>query len=218
VAEDKLQDYGLSDPSASLKVTSLDGKNNFSLQLGQTSYGSANRFALNESDGQVLLIDMKDLAALKEAQTRLYERSLLSMDYDAITKARFEFGDKSKILLHESRDDYGQLVWTGDGDQGEQSSSYDSFMDRFQKLRVSAFATSEQETLLSSQNIFLSLELELAGRVVDRLKFVKLPPDQALRKVTDGQEYWVYSDFFDAWANIAADRMESLEKDLSTIL
>ncbi len=218
VEEAKLEGFGLKEPEATLKITSADGKNNIDINFGKKSYGSSNRFALENRSQQVILVKSVDFDALETAQKKFFERKIFDQDYDDVSKAHLKAQEKSRTLNHDTRNDRGQLVWTAEGEE-EAKKSYQSFMDKFKKLRITEFLEVSREQQLKDKPALLSVEFEDSGKVIEKIKFIKLDAGQGLSAQSQGEaEYWVYSDFLNAWARISTSRMAALEKDIPNII
>lgn len=221
--EKTLDEFGLKDPKESLIITTKD-KGAYELKLGKRSYGSANRFVLDVKKNEVLLVDDTPFDQLKKADYRLFERRLIALNFDDLTKALIKFGEKSKKLAHTKRDDKGNIQWTTDDDAATPKPQYSTWLGNVQKLRVVSFSDETQTKQLTEAPPVLEIALEKDGTVLDTLVFKKLPtsPDSKEDKNEKGDtapfSYWVTSQFLKTFAKINASRMDTIEKDIPNII
>lgn len=204
----QLKEYGLDDQST--KITVKAGNQTVSLILGKKSYGSRHRFAL-EGD-RVVLIDDQSLENIERANLRLYDRRLVAKDLEEVGKVEISAAGKSRRMNHTQRDKNGELLWTDDEDGAASKPAYGSFMDKIGKLRLTAYADSEQEATLAQTAPFLEIALEKDGKPIDKIVFKKIPGDK------DKPEYFVTSGFLKAHGKLPAARLEPIEKDIEPIL
>ncbi len=202
--------FGDEGPKDKVTFKSTDGKE-FSLFLGKKSYGSKNRFAMEAgAGGRVVLVEDSAFENLDRAPQRMYERKLVSFELDDVTKAVVRAGDKTKSLSHLQRNKEGTLLWTDDEENAQPKPSYDSWMDKIAKLRLTGYAEPAEEETVKGLKPFLEVVFEKDGAVKDTLVFKK----DAAEKPT----YWIYSDFLKAHVKVGQARVEPIEKDVATIL
>ena len=210
VDDKQLADYGLKDSKDSWTVTSAGAKD-FSLILGKRSYGSRSRFAQQpDTKGRVLIIDGEDLEALERASARLYERRLTDVDLAEVTKADITVGAKTKATQHTQRGKDRVLLWTDAVEGAKSNGSLDSFMDKVSKLRLTEYATTEEEASLQAPKPFLTVALTKDGKVVDHLVFKKVGTDKPI--------YWATSDFLQTYVKVLNNRVEPMEKDAAGLV
>lgn len=205
--------FGEAGPKDKITVKGADGKV-FGLFLGKKSYGSKNRFAMEEGEGgakgRVVLIEDQGFENLERAPLRMYERKIVSFELSEVSKAEVKAGGKAKRLAHTQRDKNGELLWTDDEENAQQKPSYDSWMDKLGKLRLTEFATPADEAALKDVKPYLEVTFERDGKVQDTLVFKKAGGDTPV--------YWVYSDFLKTHAKVVQSRVEPIEKDIGAIL
>jgi hypothetical protein len=208
-----LEEFGLKDRGPKVTVKGEGGKPLFSAWLGKRSYGSRNRFVLEEVDGKpgrVLLIGDEGLENLERAPLRMYERKLVGVEVEEVSKVELKAGERVKRMSHTQRDKNGELVWSDDEENAPPKPSYDSWMDKINKLRLTAYADEAQEQTLKTTAPFLEVGLEKDGKEVDRLVFKKLAGEKP--------EYFVTSKFLGVHAKVVPARAEPIEKDLDALM
>lgn len=215
VDDQQLEEFGLKTPSQKMTIKTSDGKAQ-TFYLGRKSYGSAQRFILEEgSNGgskRVLLVDDTIFTQLENANRRLYDRRFVADEFELITKAEIKTGTETlRKLAHTQKNKDGNLLWTDDEPDAPAKPSYDSFMDRIEKLRLSKYASEDLEAKLQNVTPFLSLTLEKDSKVVDTIEFKKLVSED------NKAQYFVTSQFLKAYGEIQASRIETIEKDLETV-
>lgn len=212
VDEKQREEFGLSKGTGKLTLKTTDGKV-WTLALGKTSYGSRNRFAM-EGDashpGRVLLIEGDGIDGLEKAPLRLFDRRLVSFEFIEADKASIITSGQNKRLAHTLKDKNGELLWTDDEASPTAKPSLDSWMDKVSKLRLVKYAADDKEKLLTSVQPFLEISFEKDGKVIDSIRFKKDP--------TEAATYWVTSEFLKVHGQVASTRMESIEKDASTVV
>lgn len=213
VDDKQLEEFGLKTPDQKVTITTVDGKT-YGFLLGRKSYGSPHRFVLEENGDsksrRVLLIENGPFESLERAPKRLYDRRYIAEEFENFSKAEVTSptGIKTK-LAHSQKNKEGQLLWTDDEPDAKAKPSYDSFMDRLQKLRLSQYASNEQEAKLKDLPPFLVVSFEKDGKVVDVVSFKKLAGEKS--------QYFVTSQFLKIHGEIIASRIESLEKDIDSV-
>lgn len=210
VGDDQLAEFGLKGATDRLVVKTSDGKT-LALLLGKKSYGSRNRFVLEtEGQGRVLLVDDQGLENLERAPLRLYDRRLVSFELADVQNAVVTAGTQSKRLAHTQRDKTGELLWTEDEENAQPKPSFDSWMDKVAKLRITAYGEAADEAALAGVAPFLEIAFEKDGKVLDTIKLKKVPGEPPV--------YWVTSDFLGLHGKIPPARIEPIEKDLGSIV
>jgi hypothetical protein len=210
VDDKQLEDFGLKAKDEVFTVKA-DGGKTYTLVLGKRSYGSRNRFAMEEGgSGRVLLVDDTSFENLERAPLRMYDRRLVGFEFDEVAKAHITAGGKEKRLAHTQRDKSGQLLWTDDEENATAKPSYDSFMDKVTKLRLTAYADPTEEAGLKDLKPFLEITFEKNGQPLDHLTFTKTTGDKPV--------YWITSDFLKTHAKLMNGRVEPLEKDVGAMV
>jgi hypothetical protein len=208
VDDKQLEEFGLKDKTDQITVKA--GDKTLSYFLGKRSYGSRNRFVLEAGgEGRVLLVDDTAIENLEKANLRLYDRRLVPFEMDDVTAAQIVAGARTKRMGHTQRDKQGDLQWSEDEDNGAVRPSYNSWMDKIAKLRLSAYAEPADEEKLNAAEPFLTVAFEKAKSPLDTVVFKKLPGEPAT--------YWVQSQFLKTYAKVVANRVEPIEKDIDTV-
>ncbi len=212
INEDQYKEFGLEGLKFKFEIIQDGGKSTHFF-LGKKSYGSQNRFVM-ETDasgkpGRVLLISDQGFDNFEKANVRMHDRRIVSIPMEEVTKAEVKAGTVTKKLAHTQKNKEGEPIWTDDEEGAVAKPSYESWMDKVNKLRLASYATDEQEQQLKSTEPFLEIALDKAGSPADKLIFRKLTGDT--------QQYFVYSDFLKVHAVIVTNRAEPIEKDIATV-
>ena len=224
VKDEQLVEFGLKDVGETLKVVTKDGP--LDLKLGKKSYGSRNQFALDPKESKVLLVDGKVLQTLGAAKSRLYERRLMISNMEEVSRAIVEAGSKKKTMVRTKKEDGSGFKWSDDIKDSPEKPSYGSWIDKVSKLRALTYSTAEEDGLLAQAKPFLTVSFEKDGAVTDKLEFRKIdlpgtPPPAGKdpqAKAVDKTGFFVTSQFLKVAVRLASARVESLEKDMPSIL
>ena len=214
---DKLdvKEYGLDDKAGLLTIATSKGES-FNLRVGKRSYGSRNVFALDEKQGQVILIEATVIESLENAKTQLYERRIVAKELAEFKQVKAVAGGQEKALVQGDKDQNGEATWK-DADEGATAKpNYKTWLDNVAKMRVQRFATKEEEAKIAGLPPFLELVLVDGDKEHDRLAFRKvevggLPDEKEL-------SFWVSSKFLGINAKVPAGRMTTFETDVQGIV
>jgi hypothetical protein len=212
IKEDQYNEFGLEGLKFKFEIVQDGGKSTHFF-LGKKSYGSQNRFVM-ETDasgkpGRVLLISDQGFDNFEKANVRMHDRRIVNILMEDVAKAEVKAGTLTKRLAHTQKNKEGEPIWTDDEEGAAAKPSYESWMDKINKLRLATYATEEQEAQLKGTEPFLEIALEKSGGGGDKLIFRKLAGDT--------QQYFVYSDFLKIHAGIVTNRAEPIEKDIPTV-
>lgn len=212
IKEDQYPEFGLEGLKWRFVVTQDGGKETHYF-LGKKSYGSQNRFVM-ETDaagkpGRVILVADQGFDNFEKAHLRMHDRRLVKVPMEEVTKAEIKAGGITKIMAHTQKDKNGEPIWTDDEEGAAPKPSYETWMDKVNKLRLAGYATAEQEQQLAATEPFLEIALQKNGSVVDTMQFRKISGEKP--------EYFVTSNFLKVNANVVASRAEPVEKDIATI-
>jgi hypothetical protein len=211
IDDKQLADYGLKDSTDSFTIKS-SGNRDFVLHIGKRSYSSRNRFTQDDSGkSKVLLIDDRHFEDLERASLRLFERRIINADVADISKVELSTEGRSKRIDHTARDKANELIWSDEEDaKAKPQAAYANFMDRVFKLNIAEYGEIADEQTLKDVKPFLTITFEKNGKAVDHVIFKKTGGDKPV--------YWVTSDFLQTYAKVQPVRMESIEKDLGSVL
>ncbi len=226
--EDKLE-FGLNDSKEEFTISG-QGKE-FSLVVGKKSYGSRNNFVMNKADNKVYLIDGKSIQTISAAKARLYERRVMKTTLDEVNRAIVKANTKSKIMAHTKRDEGGGLKWTEETKDAPNKPSFDGWMDRITKLKVAAFASAAEIALLDAASTSFEVSFQKDDNVLDLLIFKKIidtavpvtPPPSVFKGAKPPPPeskfaYYVKSNFLGTWAKLPPSRLDTIEKDIPSIM
>lgn len=226
--EKMLEEFGLKDAKVFFSVATGDAKTGKKLELkiGKKSYGSSNRFVQNSADGKVYLVDEGIFEKLKKADFRLFERKIVSINFEDATKAQVRTIDKEKAMVHTKRDEAGVLQWSDNQEGANIKPAYKNWLDKVEKLKIISYANEAQKTALDAMQPFLTIKLEKDGADLDTIEFRKIDPDPGVDtsklekdgKIPSTLTYWVKSQFLQSYGKIGTNRVEVIEKDIPSIM
>ncbi len=216
VSTDRLAEFGLKEGAGQFSIQSKDSDKKFSFMIGGSSYGSRNVFIMNLETSEVYLAKQDAFDQMRNANTRLYERKILDLTPEDVHEATIIALGKTKVLDHSKRNEAGEPVWTVVGSEGSSKASFQSWMDKLDKLRVLSFANKEQLASLEVVEPVFEVQYAAGGKRLDGIAVKKIA-DVAKGKDEIASAYFVRSDFLGAWAKVNVGRMESMEKDLGSI-
>jgi hypothetical protein len=206
----QLEDFGLKERSDYFALKTDQGKT-FKIFLGKRSYGTKNRFALEEGGTRVLLLDDEGFDNLEKANLRAFDRRLYDFEMADVTAAVIKANGKEKRMAHSQRDKSGELIWTDDDEKAPQKQQYDAWMDRLSKLRIASYGSDEDQKRAAAAPPLLEVTFEGKSGVRDTV---------VIRKVMDGDKpvHFVTSNYLKTQAKLVPARVEPLEKDTAQIV
>lgn len=134
--EATLTSFGLKEPDTTVAVTHR-GKT-VTFDLGGETYGTKDRYARNQADGKLYVIDDEPFKTLKFAATRLPERQLLAGKVEAISGARLGVGGATASWSQKNRDDRAAAFWEREG--AGKDETFGNWMGKALKLKSTAYA------------------------------------------------------------------------------
>lgn len=172
VDESKYEDFGLTEPDATL-VVQRKGKDARTFKVGGEAYGTRDRYVLSD-DGKVYLVDQDLLRPLKYATTRLPDRDL----HDAETKALSgvtlstmcdaldsDCEEATVELTQHNAQDAANAYWAvGDGEESETAQAW---LDKALGLKSAGFVQSGEEPTELSPRLKLVLTTDDGATTVE---------------------------------------------------
>lgn len=135
VPVESYEDYGLTEPTASLVVT-RSGKEAKTYQVGGEAYGTRDLYLLDEGSGQVYLMDKDLLRPLKYAPSRMPDRELLGVEMGDVTALRIESPAGSRELEQRNRADSKNAFFAAKGSD-EKDEAAALWLDKALALKAS---------------------------------------------------------------------------------
>ncbi|MEZ4743954.1 MAG: DUF4340 domain-containing protein [Bdellovibrionota bacterium] len=217
VGTERLAEFGLDKDIETLRIRSTNGKEDFSYIIGGKSYGTQNSFIMDTKSKNVFLIARNPIDTLEKAKRTLFQKELFNSNFDDITSASIVSSAKTKVINHGFRDEKGELQWTDVG-ESKANVTYKNWMDKIKRLNVLSYPSEEEITRLQDVEDFLQLDFKDGSKSIETLKFKK----SLMPALKDGApkvyDYWAYSQFLSTWVKISRNRMESIEKDIASVI
>jgi hypothetical protein len=217
ISPDRLAEFGLKEGTGHFSLQSKESDKKFQFAIGGKSYGSRNVFIMNTETSEVFLANQDPFDQLRNASSRLYERRITTVVPDDIESATISALTKTKVVTHKKRDEAGQLLWSDEGAEGQSKASYKNWMEKFDKLRVLSYATKEQLAALELVKPFVEIQYQSGAKKLDAIAVKKLA-EKVPGKGEEVNSYWIRSEFLSSWAKVNPGRLDSIEKDLPSLM
>ena len=152
VGEDKYEDFGLTEPDATLSVK-RKGKDAKEFAIGGEAYGTRDRYVLDTGEGTVYLVDQDLLRPLKYATTRLPDRDLADVDKADITQVTVstvcepldaDCEGATVELVQANAQDAENAYWSLAGSD-EPSETAEAWLDKALGLKSASFVQEEDQ-------------------------------------------------------------------------
>lgn len=138
----QLTSFGLKEPDTTVAVTA--GGRTLTFDLGGETYGTKDRYARNQADGRIYVLDDEPFKSLKFAATRLPERALVAAKLEAMSGASLGVGGATAAWTQKNRDDKAAAYWERDGGTGKDE-SFGNWLDKALKLKSTAYVQPGEE-------------------------------------------------------------------------
>jgi len=136
VDDAQLTSFGLKAPDTTVAVTA--GGKTTTFELGGETYGTKDRYAKNQGDGKVYVIDDEPFKTLKFAATRLPERGLLASKVEQIEGIGLGVGAQNASWTQKNKDDKAAAYWEREG-ASSKDESFGNWLDKALKLKSTAY-------------------------------------------------------------------------------
>ncbi len=200
-----LSDFGLEKDGQVFKIDDI-----LHWRIGTRGYGTNNYYVLDLLKEQVILVAGGSLDDFMKASSRLFERSLLSIDLDEVDSLIMDAATKQKAINHKIREPGGALGWSDPG-ADKTKTAYKTWISKIEKLSALSYADPAKAAELREIPFFLKIDFRKGAAVSEYLEFRKVGKGAAL-------QYWAFSSYLDAFVEVATARMDTIEKDIPSIL
>lgn len=167
VGEDKFEDFGLTEPDATLTVT-RKGKDAKVFDIGGEAYGTRDRYVLDKGEGTVYLVDQDLLRPLKYATTRLPDRNLVDAEKVDIVRVTLsticapvetDCEGATVELEHHNPQDSANAFWAVAGTD-EASETAEAWLDKALGLKSASFVQADDQPAEINAKLQLIVEDE----------------------------------------------------------
>ncbi len=139
VPDGKLETIGLDAPREFIELV-RKGRTH-KLELGGEVYGTRDRYVRDIGSGEIFLVDDEILRPLKYARTRLPDRTLWSLEDDAIVSATIIGPEGANLELdHLHKDDKAKATWVRAAAPDEVDDEVKTWMDKAMGLKGTSYA------------------------------------------------------------------------------
>ncbi|MEY3014465.1 MAG: hypothetical protein RIT45_3200 [Pseudomonadota bacterium] len=216
VAPDKLASLGLEAPTESLTVH-CDGRTT-TLQIGDTAYGGAGRYARSSESGEVFLLTESAVADVRLADVRFVQRALLDerpREFEGVTITR---GTARTGLRHLRREQPGADLWVREQAPDRRDEMLENWVGAVLQLRALEHLGrdrepgSELQPPESTELVWTATFARADGAVREVVLRRTLPtPPGPVR-------YYARSDATRGWVTLSAAAAQRVADDLPALL
>ncbi len=139
LTDEKLTEMELTEPSATLAVTTARGERTF--EVGGRSYGTNDYYLRDQASGVVYLVESRLVADIKGGSTRLMERSLHAFKKEDVERAVVVVEGQQGAFVQLNRDDSKTAVWAAADDTSRAHDGADAWLDKVLRLRALEYYT-----------------------------------------------------------------------------
>jgi hypothetical protein len=155
------------DDVGTLEVT-VKGRS-LSFMVGGQTYGGSQRY-LKDKEGRIHLAPGAIFRGLEGTETRLSERRIVPLDVDEITQVLVAVGDKSRVFVHQDREQPKKRYFAAEEAPEEKSDEASAVVTDLRRLRARAWLLPEEidldgRELLASFTVRRHEAGELSGKV-----------------------------------------------------
>ncbi|MES2644323.1 MAG: DUF4340 domain-containing protein [Myxococcota bacterium] len=141
VDDTQLTSFGLKESDTTVTISA--GGKTTTFELGGETYGTKDRYAKNQGDGKVYVIDDEPFKTLKFAATRLPERGLTASKVEQIEGLSLGVGATNASWTQKNKDDKAAAYWERTEAAGAAASGKDetfgNWIDKALKLKSTAY-------------------------------------------------------------------------------
>ncbi len=167
--QDRLADYGLDEPKATLVIV-RKGRPERTFEVGGETYGTRDKYVRDAESGKIYLVDDQVLRPLQYARTRLPERNLLPVEPEEIVKLTIQGPAGSLELEHRNREDKKAEAWVRAGTDTADDAA-ETWLEKVFRLKSTGYVQPD-ETPTGLETAF-SLAVEDADGVTTHLEILK---------------------------------------------
>ncbi|MDP7114245.1 MAG: DUF4340 domain-containing protein [Myxococcota bacterium] len=139
LTDEKLAEMELTEPVATLKVTTARGERSF--EVGGRSYGTNDYYLRDASSGSVFLVESRVIADIKGGSTRLMERSVFDFKKEDAESAQVAVGSNRGSFVQLNRDDSKTAFWAAADDTSRAHDAADTLLNKALRLRALSYLT-----------------------------------------------------------------------------
>ncbi len=139
LSDEKLAEMELTEPSATLTVTTARGERSF--QVGGRSYGTNDYYLRDLASGSVFLVESRVIADIKGGSTRLMERSVFGFKKEDAETAVVAAGTQQGAFTQMNKDDSKAAFWAASDDTSRAHDAADTWLDKVLRLRALSYYT-----------------------------------------------------------------------------
>lgn len=134
---DKLEAFGLKAPKTTLELVA--GSTTRTFAVGESTYGSMDRYVLDRSDSRVYVVQPTVLGDFPYAEFRLMERDLTGFKATDVESVTVQKGDKQRTLAHKNPTSPGAAFWADASSSDKKDEMASNWMERVGQLSVTEY-------------------------------------------------------------------------------
>jgi hypothetical protein len=138
VDDETLSDLGLGDGAAHMTI-SCGGGRELALDVGESTFGTGDRYARRADGGPVFLLNGEIVRGLESAELQLMQRDLHRFEMTEVARLEVEAFGESRTLLQRNHRTPEQAEWVDSADPDRRNELYGNWLDRLSRLRVQSY-------------------------------------------------------------------------------
>jgi len=206
VVSSRLPDFELDEPRATLKIDLERGER--VLKIGGMTYGGGNHYALDETNGEVYLLEQNLVRDIEMAQNRLMQRDLHRFEITDIASVEVVAGGRRLVLDHRNRQDPRERTWEPQegGATGEVAPNW---MRQLGRLRALGYPEAEERPADDAEPILRLEYRDESGEVVGHFEIAQRSGETA--------EFFGRSEATGTWVRLSHSSADQIVEDLDDI-
>jgi Domain of unknown function (DUF4340) len=206
VAEDRLGEFGLTEPEGTLTVRVDGGERK--LTVGAATPGGSDRYVRYEGNGEVYVVKGDIVRDLDTAENKLIERDLHEWKDPDVSSAKITAGGKTREIVRSGPE--GKRFWADPTASDQNDETVSNWMGKIDKLKPTEYVLTAPEGKETVARV------EYFGKSAKPLGFVELVKAPA---AADGGKpsYYVISERTRHLAKVPAST-DQIEQDLGSIV
>mgnify|MGYP000368557258 CR=1 FL=1 len=212
VDADKIAAFGLQQPQRKIRLTTSRG--NFTLELGNDSFGGASTYVRLSPGDRVILVSSANLRALDVQGTRYLERRLTSLKEKDVDRLVVTRGNLSRELVHQDKGKADAEAWVPNDRPDLREERFRVWVGKV--FRLSALEYLAEKDLPPAQSVLrVLLQAGPGGRDgQEDIEIARSDVDNAAGK----KDYYARSGFTGGWVKLERFGAESVVNDAAVVV
>ncbi|MGK4004168.1 DUF4340 domain-containing protein [Sorangium sp. So ce1036] len=205
IADDRAAEFGLDEPEGTLTVKLRGAERK--LVIGGPTPGGADRYARDESSGEVYAIKGDIYRDLDTADGRLMERELHEWKDVDLTRARVIVGDKRREIVRGG--DEGKKFWADPATPDQNDETVANWMTKLDRLRPTEYVAAPPE----QREVVVRVEYAGSSGDIGFVDLVKGSPGSSGKP-----DYFLVTERTRLHGKVSASLAEQVEQDVGAVV